>query len=403
MTVRRLGLVGGMVVAVLGVFAAAPALVEAQNEEQRLDQVERQMAELERLIESAEAERTAYVEQIEETEARMEELRVRLWAAEDQLTSADAAVAVSRDAFTGLSRRVRLMDAELAKTRLDQRVTGESLRERTVEMYMSSATGINSLFAGAWDPESNTIRLEYSRRLLEDTELLLHSLEILERQEVTRQEELVREQERAAELLTRLEAEQALAEQYRAEVASAREQLGEELSRQEELLAEVIGEIEDHEDHVAALEAESKRIELEILRRQVREGRAPGVLAWPVGGALTSPYGWRIHPIFGDRRLHTGIDLRGSTGEPIHAAANGTVILAGTWGGYGRTVVVDHGGGLSTLYAHASRIAASEGEEVLAGEVVAYVGCTGFCTGPHLHFEVREVGSPVDPMLYLPR
>ena len=127
------------------------------------------------------------------------------------------------------------------------------------------------------------------------------------------------------------------------------------------------------------------------------------MLAWPVGGALTSPYGWRIHPIFGDRRLHTGIDLRGSTGEPIHAAANGTVILAGTWGGYGRTVVVDHGGGLSTLYAHASRIAASEGEEVLAGEVVAYVGCTGFCTGPHLHFEVREVGSPVDPMLYLPR
>jgi len=268
---------------------------------------------------------------------------------------------------------------------------------------MSSATGINSLFAGAWDPESNSIRLEYSRRLLEDTELLLHSLEILERQEVTRQEELVREQEREAELLTRLEAEQALAQQYRAEVASAREQLGEELIRQEELLAEVIGEIEDHEDHVAALEAESKRIELEILRRQVREGRAPGVLAWPVGGALTSPYGWRIHPIFGDRRLHTGIDLRGSTGEPIHAAANGTVILAGTWGGYGRTVVVDHGGGLSTLYAHASRIAASEGEEVLAGEVVAYVGCTGFCTGPHLHFEVREVGSPVDPMLYLPR
>ena len=208
MTVRRLGLVGGMVLAVLGVFAAAPVLVEAQNEEQRLDQVERQMSELEQLIESAEAERTAYVEQIEETEARMEELRVRLWAAEDQLTSADAALAVSRDAFTGLSRRVRLMDAELAKTRLDQRVTGESLRERTVEMYMSSATGINSLFAGAWDPESNSIRLEYSRRLLEDTELLLHSLEILERQEVTRQEELVREQEREAELLTRLEAEQ---------------------------------------------------------------------------------------------------------------------------------------------------------------------------------------------------
>ena len=400
---RRRRLVGGLVVAVLGITAAAPALVEAQNEEDRLSQVERQMAELERLIDSAEAERTAYVELIEETELRMEELRVQLWSAEDHLTSADAALAVSQDAFAGLSRRVRLMDAELAKTRLDQRTTGESLRDRTVEMYMSSATGINSLFAGAWDPESNSIRLEYSRRLLEDTELLLHSLEILERQEVTRQQELVQEQEREAALLARLVDEQMLAEQYRAEVALAREQLGEELDKQEALLAEVVGEIEDHEGHVAALEAESKRIELEILRRQVREGRAPGVLAWPVGGALTSPYGWRVHPIFGDRRLHTGIDLRGSTGEPIHAAANGMVILAGVWGGYGSTVVVDHGGGLSTLYAHASRIAASVGEEVQAGDVVAYVGCTGFCTGPHLHFEVREVGSPVDPMLYLPR
>ena len=242
---RRRRLVGGLVAAVLGITAAAPVLVEAQNEEDRLSQVERQMAELERLIESAEVERTAYVELIEETEFRMEELRVQLWAAEDQLTSADAALAVSEDAFTGLSRRVRLMDAELAKTRLDQRVTAESLRERTVEMYMSSATGINSLFVGAWDPESNSIRLEYSRRLLEDTELLLHSLEILERQELTRQEELVGEREREAELLARLQEEQALAEQYRAQVASAREQLGEELTRQEGLLAEVIGRARD--------------------------------------------------------------------------------------------------------------------------------------------------------------
>ena len=400
---RRRTLVGAMVAVVLAVTVATPHLVGAQDEEQRLAAVEQKMADLKRMIESAEAERTAYVEQIEETEARMEELRVRLYEAEDLATAADAAVAVSQDAVSGLSRRVRLLDAELAKTRLDQRVTKESLRERTVEMYMSSSTGVDSLFAGAWDPESNTIRLEYSRRLLEDTELLLHSLEILERQEVTRQEELVHEQEREADLLARLERDQAQAEEYRATVALAREQLGQELGRLEELLAEAIGEIEDHEDHVAALEAESKRIELEILRRQVREGRAPGVLAWPVGGALASPYGWRIHPIFGDRRLHTGIDLRGSTGEPIHAAGNGTVILAETWGGYGRTVVVDHGGGVATLYAHASRIAVGVGENVQAGDVVAYVGCTGYCTGPHLHFEVREVGQPVDPMHYLPR
>ena len=139
---RRRRLVGGLVVAFLGVTSAAPVLVEAQNEEQRLAEVEQQMTELERLIDSAEAERTGYVELIEETAARMEELRVQLWAAEDLLTSADAALAVSRDAFTGLSRRVRLMDAELAKTRLDQRVTGESCRFTVAQAAADNRYGV---------------------------------------------------------------------------------------------------------------------------------------------------------------------------------------------------------------------------------------------------------------------
>lgn len=99
--------------------------------------------------------------------------------------------------------------------------------------------------------------------------------------------------------------------------------------------------------------------------------------------------------------MHTGIDLGSVAGASIHAAGNGTVILAGSWGGYGRTVVIDHGGGLSSLYAHQSSIAVSEGQNVLAGDVIGYIGCTGFCTGPHLHFEVREAGAPVDPMHWL--
>ena len=99
--------------------------------------------------------------------------------------------------------------------------------------------------------------------------------------------------------------------------------------------------------------------------------------------------------------MHNGIDLGLPAGSPIQAAANGKVILTERWGGYGRTVVIDHGGGLSTLYAHQSSIAVSVGDQVLAGDVIGYIGCTGYCTGPHLHFEVRELGSPVDPMQYL--
>ncbi len=117
---------------------------------------------------------------------------------------------------------------------------------------------------------------------------------------------------------------------------------------------------------------------------------------WPVSGPITSPFGMRWGT------LHPGIDIGVPTGTPIHAAGSGTVVWCGWMSGYGNLVMIDHHNGLATLYGHQSRIAASCGEQVSAGDVIGYVGCTGFCTGPHLHFEVRLNGTPVDPLGYLP-
>jgi murein DD-endopeptidase MepM/ murein hydrolase activator NlpD len=117
-------------------------------------------------------------------------------------------------------------------------------------------------------------------------------------------------------------------------------------------------------------------------------------LIWPVNGPVVSPFGMRWG------RLHAGIDIGAGYGTPIHAAASGTVIFAGWMGGYGNFVIIDHGGGLSTGYAHQSSIAVGGGS-VSQGQVIGYVGCTGHCFGPHLHFEVRINGSPVDPLGYL--
>ena len=116
---------------------------------------------------------------------------------------------------------------------------------------------------------------------------------------------------------------------------------------------------------------------------------------WPVSGPITSPFGMRWGT------LHPGIDIGVPTGTPIHAAAAGTVIYCGWMSGYGNLVMIDHGGNLATLYGHQSRIAATCGEQVSQGQVIGYSGCTGFCTGPHVHFEVRVNGSPVDPLGYL--
>lgn len=123
----------------------------------------------------------------------------------------------------------------------------------------------------------------------------------------------------------------------------------------------------------------------------------PGLsLIWPVNGVVTSRFGWRWG------RMHNGIDIAAPTGTPIRASESGEVIFAGWMGGYGQLVVVAHSGGLSTLYAHQSEILVPEGARVSKGEVIGLVGCTGTCTGPHVHFETREWGVAVDPLRYLP-
>ena len=126
-----------------------------------------------------------------------------------------------------------------------------------------------------------------------------------------------------------------------------------------------------------------------------------GQVAAPVVAPITSDFGWRIHPIYGTRRLHAGTDFGVDEGTPVHAADGGVVVEAGWVSGYGYTVIIDHGNGMSTLYAHNSEVAVSPGQTVSKGQVVSYSGNTGGSTGPHLHFEVRINGEPTDPMGYL--
>jgi murein DD-endopeptidase MepM/ murein hydrolase activator NlpD len=117
---------------------------------------------------------------------------------------------------------------------------------------------------------------------------------------------------------------------------------------------------------------------------------------WPVSGPITSPFGMRWGT------LHPGLDIGVPSGTPVHAAASGTVIWCGWMSGYGNLVMIDHHNGLATLYGHNTSVAVSCNQQVSQGQVVSYSGCTGFCTGPHVHFEVRLHGSPVDPLGYLP-
>jgi murein DD-endopeptidase MepM/ murein hydrolase activator NlpD len=142
-------------------------------------------------------------------------------------------------------------------------------------------------------------------------------------------------------------------------------------------------------------------------RLEVRSGQGTivvygtGRMSYPSNGPITSGFGWRVHPVLGYSRFHSGTDFGAEYGTPIRAADRGTVIFAGEYGGYGNAVVIDHGNGLTTLYGHASALYVQEGQVVQRGQVLAAVGSTGLSTGPHLHFEVRQNGEPVDPIAYL--
>jgi len=135
---------------------------------------------------------------------------------------------------------------------------------------------------------------------------------------------------------------------------------------------------------------------------QVASSSRSSGLSWPLSGSVTDGFGWRTHPITGQRQFHEGLDIAASEGTPVRAAAGGTVSYADWMAGYGRLVVIQHGNGVETRYGHLRGLAVSTGQRVVAGKVIGYVGQTGDATGPHLHFEVRVGGQPKNPRNYLP-
>src|SRR5919199_1330843 len=183
-----------------------------------------------------------------------------------------------------------------------------------------------------------------------------------------------------------------------------------QLAAQQELINRLKSDKQALEAAQAQLLVDSKNIGI-FIRRQVaaaNRGRFPnsgifgtGQLMFPSEAEITSDFGWRIHPLLGSLRFHSGIDFGATYGSTIRAADSGTVIWAGWYGGYGNAVIINHGGGISTLYGHTSKLYVHEGQSVQIGDAIAAVGSTGLSTGPHLHFEVRKDGEPVDPIAYL--
>jgi len=222
------------------------------------------------------------------------------------------------------------------------------------------------------------------------------------------------------------EYEETLAEQeeVRAELLEKKAQLEAEIEAAAQMIADLEKDIEAYTAAYEENEAEEAKIQAEIerlmeeLRKQEEAAKqqqnsggggggaiyGTGSYIWPTNATyISSEYGYRIHPIFKTERFHSGVDIGASAGDPIYAADSGTVVIATYSSSYGNYVVINHGSGSSTLYAHMSSMAVSAGQSVSQGQVIGYVGSTGWSTGPHLHFEIRVNGSTVNPLSYYSR
>ena len=190
----------------------------------------------------------------------------------------------------------------------------------------------------------------------------------------------------------------AVAQSEKQDVATQVGELEDTSAAAEAALEALVHEKQQEED---ARRASARRAALLAGESLPPEPGAPGQLLWPVSGPITSPFGMRMHPVYGRPILHAGMDIAAATGTTIAAAADGRVIVAGTQGDCGKMVAIDHHGGLSTIYCHMSQIFVGVGQDVQRGQAIGAVGMTGDATGPHVHFQVMQDGHPVDPMSFL--
>jgi murein DD-endopeptidase MepM/ murein hydrolase activator NlpD len=296
------------------------------------------------------------------------QLQSEIAVAQEHLRETEAALADAVAKYNSqrelVKTRLNVMYQNSSATMLDTLLESKSVIDFYERLqYMSVITKNDSALIS--DLNDDKLDVDYKKKLQQDAEALL--------------------EQKASDKREKLST-----------LKASRADLEDQLDRSKAELAK----LEKEED---ALLAESKRLQSVIKNLSKSSGKyAGGTMTWPLPSSysITSTFGMRIHPILRKYKMHTGIDIDGETGNSIIAVKKGTVIMAqyDTSGGYGRMVVIDHGGGISTLYAHCSKLLVSVGDAVKEGEVIAKVGSTGLSTGSHLHFEVRKNGDPVNPL-----
>ncbi|MHB1253625.1 MAG: murein hydrolase activator EnvC family protein [Candidatus Humimicrobiaceae bacterium] len=371
---------------ILILFLIPNASIFASSLEDQLDQIKKEKEQTKKQIEEVKKKEKDYLNQVNQVETQ-------LLSSLDQLNTLNTSFADVKSDIDKTNIDLAVKENDLAEISKELEAKESILNNRISAIYKNRGASFFEILFKSKSFIELLSKLKLMNLLAEqDAEIIV---EIKDKKSATlsvKQNimELRKKQDEQKGILEKLVTQ---AEQKKAEVADI-------LDQKKELLSDTRAD----KNALLAMQAQqiAKENEIQRILEALRYGSAPnGKLMWPTAGRLISGFGMRRHPIFGGMRMHTGVDLAAPSGTPIFAADGGEVLQASYSGGYGNSILIYHGGGFATFYAHMSGFAVGQGQMVKRGQVIGYVGATGWATGPHLHFEVRINGVAQNPLGYL--
>jgi murein DD-endopeptidase MepM/ murein hydrolase activator NlpD len=392
----------------IGLLLAACLLVVspvASGQESASDRkqiVDGRISALEKKIQSAREQEGVLTSQIEVVSDKINALQNDVDAASARLGQLEAVLALHQRRLERLNDLYTLQTRKLVFLQRQHREAVARLSKRLVEIYTSERTSSLAVMLESGSFSDMLDQLEFINTIGRQDQKVAHEVESakLQMQETRNATRKTRRQ--VAEITSAVAARTVEQRAVRDRLAWSQRELATARRDKRDTLSEVREDKEAAIGHMRDLQAESAS-----LAAKIRSAQSTAIVPGPTGAPSAAGFIWPVHGVltsgFGYRwgRMHEGIDLAVSSGTPVVAAASGTVIVAGWMGGYGNLVVVDHGGGVSTAYGHNTMVTVGVGQHVAQGQLISYSGSTGHSTGPHVHFEVRINGSPVDPMGYL--
>ena len=395
-------LLTGLAIACTLLFAATAAGDPGISE--RKAAVDSKIDHLQGKIDAARAREGVLSSQIAVVTAKIRAIQDDVDAASAKLDGLESVLALHQRKLDHLNELYRLQTRKLVFLQRQHKAAAARLNRRIVEIYTSDPTEPLTVVLEAASFGDMIDQLEFLNDIGTQDAKIAHEVEQAKVQ-VRETRNATRKTRRSVAETTRVVAARTLEQRQvrdrlawsQRELATARREKNEALSNTKETRAEYLHEVEGLLAESAGLAAKIRSAQSAAAGSPAPVVSAPSAAGyiWPVHGVMTSSFGWRWG------RMHEGIDIAVGSGTPVVASASGTVIVAGWVGGYGNLVVIDHGNGIATAYGHNTNVTVGTGQQVAQGQLIAYSGSTGHSTGPHVHFEVRVNGSPVDPLGYL--